>query len=331
MTITIGRRELLAALGGAAAWPLAARTQQVGQIYRIGFLANDPTIPLQLAGRAFLDGLRESGFIEGKNIIVERRFAEGRPDRYAELMAELVRLAPDVILTSSNEATLAAKRVNTKIPIVMVNVSDPIRQGILTSLAHPGGNITGVIMEDSAELAPKRLQFLKDGVPKISKLAVLLNPDDPYGAAEWAALEIGARSLHIAPQPFEARQVSEYERAFDRMTSESPDALYVTSSGLNFTHRQLIMSFAAKSKLPAVSNFKEITEAGGLMSYSSDRIDRYRHAAIYVGKILNGTKPGDLPAEGPTKYELVINLKTARALNLEISRDLLLVADDVIE
>jgi putative tryptophan/tyrosine transport system substrate-binding protein len=327
----VRRREFIALVGGAAAWPLAARAQQAGQIYRIGFLANDPTIPAQPAGRAFLDRLRESGFIEGKNIIVERRFAEGRPDRYSELMAELVRLAPDLILTSSNEVTLAAKRANTKIPIVMVNVSDPIGLGIITSLAHPGGNITGVIMEDSAELAPKRLQLLKDGVPQISKLAVLLNPDDPYGAAEWAALELGARSLRIAPQSFEARQVSEYERAFDRMTSERLDALYVTSSGLNFTHRQLIMSLAAKSRLPAVSNFKEITEAGGLMSYSSDRIDRYRHAAIYVGKILNGTTPGDLPAEGPTKYELVINLKTARALNLEISRDLLLVADEVIE
>ena len=325
------RRKFMTLLGSSAAWTLTARAQQAGRVYRIGFLANDPTIPAQPEGRAFLDGLRESGFIEGKNIIVERRFAEGRSDRYSELMTELVRLAPDVILTSSNEATLAAKRVNTKIPIVMVNVSDPIRLGIITSLAHPGGNITGVISEDSAQLAPKRLQLLKDGVPQISKLAVLLNPDNPYDADEWAALELGARSLRIALQSFEARQVSEYERAFDRMTGERPDALYVAANGLNFTHRQLIMSLAAKSRLPAVSGFKEVTEAGGLMSYSSDRIDRYRHAAIYVGKILNGTTPGDLPAEMLTKYELVINLKTARALNLEISRDVLLVADEVIE
>ena len=325
------RRKFMTLLGSSAAWTLTARAQQAGRVYRIGFLANDPTIPAQPEGRAFLDGLRESGFIEGKNIIVERRFAEGRPDRYSELMTELVRLAPDVILTSSSGATLAAKRVNTKIPIVMVNVPDPIRLGIITSLAHPGGNITGVIIEDSAQLAPKRLQLLKDGVPQISKLAVLLNPDNPYDADEWAALELGARSLRIALQSFEARQVSEYELAFDRMTGERPDALYVTGNGLNLTHRQLIMSLAAKSRLPAVSGFKEVTEAGGLMSYSSDRIDRYRHAAIYVGKILNGTTPGDLPAEMLTKYELVINLKTARALNLEISRDLLLVADEVIE
>ena len=325
------RRKFMTLLGSSAAWTLTARAQQAGRVYRIGFLANDPTIPAQPEGRAFLDGLRESGFIEGKNIIVERRFAEGRSDRYSELMTELVRLAPDVILTSSSGATLAAKRVNTKIPIVMVNVPDPIRLGIITSLAHPGGNITGVIIEDSAQLAPKRLQLLKDGVPQISKLAVLLNPDNPYDADEWAALELGARSLRIALQSFEARQVSEYELAFDRMTGERPDALYVTGNGLNLTHRQLIMSLAAKSRLPAVSGFKEVTEAGGLMSYSSDRIDRYRHAAIYVGKILNGTTPGDLPAEMLTKYELVINLKTARALNLEISRDLLLVADEVIE
>jgi putative tryptophan/tyrosine transport system substrate-binding protein len=167
------RRQFITILGGAAAWPLAARAQQTGKVYRIGFLANDPAIPMQPAGQAFLDGLREGGFIEGGNIIIERRFAEARPDRYAKLVAELIQLDVDVLVTSAEEATLAAKRATTKIPIVMMNVSDPVGQGIVASLAHPGGNITGVIQDDSAEIAAKRMQLLKDAIPHAAKVSVL--------------------------------------------------------------------------------------------------------------------------------------------------------------
>src|SRR5262245_2354692 len=202
------RREFIKLLGGAAVWPLAARAQQTGKIYRIGFLANDPTIPAQPAGQAFLDGLRESGFIEGNNIIIERRFAEGRLDRYADLVAELVQLRVDAIVTSANEATLAAKRASTKIPIVMMNVSDPLAQGIVVRLAHPEGNITGLVQDDSVEITAKRMQLLKDAVPHSTQVAVLLNPDLPYGQAQWQQLELAARSLNVMLRRLELRRIN---------------------------------------------------------------------------------------------------------------------------
>ena len=326
------RREFITLLGGAAVvWPLAARAQQAGKVYHIGFLANDPTIPKQPAGLAFLDGLRENGFVEGKNVIIERRFAEGRVDQYAPLVAELMRLGVNVIVTSANDATLAAKQANTKIPIVMMNVWDPVGQGLVASLAYPGGNITGVIMDDLPEISAKRLQLLRDAIPQVSRAAVLINPEEAYAPAELKALELAARSLNIALRAIEVRQFGDFEGAFARMANERCDALLIPNAGLTFTHRRLITQLAAKSLLPVMSNYREITEAGGLMSYSTVRVDRFRRAAVYVGKILKGAKPADLPVEEPTKYELVINLKTARSLNLEISRDLLLVADEVIE
>jgi putative ABC transport system substrate-binding protein len=327
----MNRRAFITLLGGAAAWPRAARAQQTGKIYRIGFLANDPAIPAQPAGQAFLDGLRESGFIEDKNIIIERRFAEGSTDRYAELVADLVRLNVDVIVTSANGATLAAKRATTKIPIVMVNVSDPVGQGIVASFAHPGGNITGVIQDDSAEITAKRMQLLKDAVPHASQVAVLTDPDIPYSQAERQQLELAARSLNVKLRQLVVRRASEFEDAFAAISRERPDVLLVTISPLNFPYRRRIIELATKSRLPTMSPYREYPEAGGLMSYGNVRLDRFRHAAIYVGKILKGAKPADLPVEQPTKYELIINLKTARLLNLEIPRDLLLVADEVIE
>lgn len=326
------RREFMALLGGAAvAWPLAARTQQVGKIYRIGFLANDPTIPAQPAGQAFLDGLRESGFIEGKNIVIERRFAEARADRYAELVAELIRLEVDVIATSANSATLAAKRATTKIPIVMFSVTDPVGQGIVASLAHPGGNITGLSQDDSAEIAAKRIQLLKDAIPTAARVAVLLNPDLPYVQSQWQQIERVAPSLNIALRQLVARQASEIEGAFASIEQDRPDALLVAQSELNFFNRRLILELAAKRRLPTISNLREYTEAGGLMSYGYLRTESFRRAAIYVGKILKGARPADLPIEQPTRYELVINLKAARSLNLEIPSPLLLIADEVTE
>jgi ABC-type uncharacterized transport system substrate-binding protein len=326
------RREFITFIGGAAAaWPLAARAQQSGKIYRIGFLANDPAIPTQPVGQAFLDGLRGDGFIEGKNIVIERRFAEGRLGRYADLVAELLRLEVDVLVTSAEEATLAAKRATTRIPVVMLNVSDPIGQGIVASLARPEGNITGGTQDDSAEIAAKRVQLLKDALPQTARLAVLLNPDLPYTQLQWQQLERVAPSLKLALRRLVAREPSELEGAFAVIGEDRPDALFVTNSELNFVNRRRIVELAAKSHLPTISAQREYPEAGGLMSYASVRLDRFRRAGIYVGKILKGAKPADLPVEQPTKYELVINLKTARSLNLEIPRDLLLVADEVIE
>ena len=326
------RRNFIALLGGAAAWPLAARAQQAGKISRVGFLANDPNIPAQPAGRAFLEGLRESGFIEGKNVIVERRFAEGRIEQYAALVSELINLGPDVIVTSANPATLAAKRATSQIPIVMMNVYDPVGQGIVPSLARPGGNITGVIQDESAEIAARRLQLLKDAATNISRVAVLINMDEPCANVEWKALEHAAQSLRLTLQAIAVHRVSEYADAFDQMTNDKSDAVFVSISALlNFANRRLIVELAAKRRLPTISNFRETTEVGGLMSYGSVRADRFRRAGVYVGKVLKGARPGDLPIEQPTKFELVINLETARSLDLEIPRELLLVADEVIE
>jgi len=325
------RREFITLLGGAATWPLAGRAQQAGKTYRIGFLANDRTIPTEPAGQAFLDGLRETGFIEGKNIVIEYRFAEGRLDRYARLVDDLIRLEVDVLVTSANEATLAAKRANTKIPVVMLNVSDPVGQRIVASLAHPDGNITGVIQDDSAEIAAKRMQLLKDAVPNATQVGVLIDPDAPYSQAQWQQLELAAQSLKLSLRQVAVRRASEFESAFAATVRDRPDVLLVIDNSLNFVHRVLVIELAFKNRLAIMSSWRESTEAGGLMSYGNVRQDRFRRAAIYVGKILKGAKPADLPIEQPTKYELVINLKTARLLNLEIPRDLLLVANEVIE
>jgi putative ABC transport system substrate-binding protein len=329
------RRDFIKSIAvGAVAWPLATRAQQAGKVYRIGLLAGDPTIPMQPAGQAFLDGLREGGFFEGKNITIERRFTEGRYDRYAEFASELVRLNVDVIVTSANETTLAVKRATSKIPVVMMNVTDPLGSGIVASLARPEGNITGVSQDDSAEIAAKRMQLLKDAVPHTAQVVVLTDtdlPDKQSQQAQWRQLEHAARSLNLSLRQFVARRASEFEDAFAAIAEGRPNALLVINSPLYFVNRKLIAELAAKKRLPTMSPLREFTEVGGLMSYGSVRVESFRRAAIYVGKILKGAKPAELPVEQPTKYELVINLKTAKALNLEIPRDLLLVADEVIE
>ena len=213
----------------------------------------------------------------------------------------------------------------------MLNLSDPIGQGIVASLAHPGGNITGVVEDDLAQVAAKRLQLLKDAVPAIADIVVLLNPDLSYSRSQWQQLELAASSLNMKLRRLLVHQPGEFEQAFSGLERDRPDGLFVTNSSLNFVNRRLVVELAAKSRLPMMTSWREYTEAGGLMSYASVRADRFRRAAIYVGKILKGAKPADLPIKQPIKYELVVNLKTARSLNLEISRELLLIADEVIE
>jgi putative tryptophan/tyrosine transport system substrate-binding protein len=323
------RREFIGVLGGAAAWPMVAHAQQAAKVYRIGFLANDPTIPMTPPGRAFVDGLREKGFVEGENIIIERRFAEGRLDRLSDLAIEIVRLGVDVMVTSSSEATLAAKHATTSIPIVMLNVADPLSEGVVADLAHPDGNVTGLAQTASAEIAGKRLQLLKNAVPGVSRVAVLVSPSTEK--TEERFLELAAQSLQIELHAVSVHSASEISDALAELNRNRPDALFVTNSALGIIYRKLIVDRAAESRLPTISGFRETTEAGGLMSYGADRSDLFRRAAIYVEKILKGAKPGDLPVEQPTKYELVVNLKTARRLNLEIPRTLLLLADEVIE
>jgi putative ABC transport system substrate-binding protein len=214
----------------------------------------------------------------------------------------------------------------------MMNVFDPVGQGLVASLAHPGENVTGVVFDESAEVSAKRLQFLRDAVPGITHVAVLTNLDVPYARVEWNALEGAAQLLSMTLRAIIVRHPNEYQEAFEGMVHERPDALFVAAGNeLNFANRRLVTQLASKNRLPTGSNFRETTESGGLISYGSVRTDRFRQAAILVGKILKGAKPADLPVEQPSKYELVINLKTARLLNLEIPRDLPLVAEDVIE
>jgi putative ABC transport system substrate-binding protein len=327
------RRDFITLLGGAAAaWPLAARAQQQGsKVHRIGFLANDPTIPATTPGAAFREGLRESGFVEGQNIVIEWRFAEGRFDVMAELAAQLVRLDLDLIVTSANAAILAAKQATRTIPLVMVNAQDPVGAGIVASLASPGGNITGVVQMESTDIDGKRLQFLKDAVPQIARVAVMVNPDAASDQSEWNAIVRAAPALGVAPQAIPVRQGNELAGAFARIGRERCDALLGLNNGFHLTYRKVIVGFAAENRLPAMYSLSDMTQDGGLMSYGAVRAEQFRHAAIYVAKILKGLKPADLPIEQPTKYELVINLKTAKALGLTFSREFLLLADEVIE
>jgi putative ABC transport system substrate-binding protein len=330
----MNRRDLIKLIAGAvAAKPLGANAQQPAKVYRIGFLANDPTIPDQPAGKAFMDGLRENGFIDGKNVAIDYRFAQGLLDRYPHLVADLAQRNVDLIVSSSNEATLALIQATvTTIPIVMINGQDPVGKGFVKSIAHPGGNITGLTMEASSEVATKRLQLLKDALPNAVLIGVLMNPDLDYDGDQWRMLERAAGSLNMKLRSLAARRISDFESAIASVAGvDGADALFVVSSGLNFANRELILAPAAKTRLPVMSNFKETTQAGGLMSYGADRVDLFKRAAIYAGKILKGAKPGDLPIEEPTKYELVINLKAAKTLNLAIPRPLLLIADEVIE
>jgi putative tryptophan/tyrosine transport system substrate-binding protein len=324
------RRQFISLLAGATAWPFAARAQQANRIYRIGLLATDPAIPSQPAYRAFLEELRVGGFIEGKNVVIERRFTEAKLDRYPELAADLVRREVDVIVASTVPATLAAKRSTNKIPIVTLS-NDPVGQGLVESLAHPGGNVTGLATDDSSEISTKRLQLLKLAIPHIAQVAVLLDADFPYTQVQWEQLEHAAPALNLALRRVTARLARDFEPAFAAMAGQRPGALLVAASPLNFLHRKLIIDLAARDKLPTMAPYREYAEAGGLLSYGYIRRDQWRRAATYVVKILKGATPANLPVELPTKYELVVNLTATKALGLTLSDSFLLLADEVIE
>jgi ABC-type uncharacterized transport system substrate-binding protein len=326
------RRAFITLLGGAAAaWPLAARAQQGGKLRRIGFLANDPTISSERVGKSFLEGLREHGFVEGENIAIERRFAEGVLARSSELAAELIRLDVRLIVASGTNNAVAAKQATKTIPIVMVNVFDPIGMRIVDSLGSPGGNITGFSNHVSPDMAGKRLQLLMEGIPGISRLAVFRNPDFSSDQAQWGFLAGVASPLNVKLQAFSIRDRSELETAFATIRRDRPDALFGLYNAQTLMFRNIIVDFAAKERLPAMYPLAELVEAGGLMSYGANRTDLFRRAASYVAKILGGADPASMPVEQPTKFELAINLKTARALGLELAPTLLARADEVIE
>ena len=333
------RRAFLGTLaGGLLAAPLVAEAQQLGKVYRVGLISFG--IPLsQMVGprpgdpsvRAFIEGLRTLGYVEGQNLILEHRSGEGNVERFGEIVAELVRLKPDVIVTAANSVARKAQAVTTTIPIVMATSWDPVSAGIVQSLARPGGNITGLTLVVDPEIEAKRLELLKAMLPRVSRVAYLGNKKDkdwerPIGKSVRAAAPTLGVTLVLAE--FSSRQ---YTDTFARIRSARAEALYVTSSPTASTDRALIVDLATRARLPSSFAFREAVELGGLMSYGTNVADNFRRAAGYVDKILKGAKPGELPVEQPTKFELVINLKTARALSLTIPPSLLARADQVIE
>jgi len=312
--------------------PLPGEAQQAASLPRIGFLApgslSEPRIQRYL--QAFRQGLRELGYVDGQNIAIEFRWAEGKYDRLPGLAAELVRLKVNAIVAGGPPAIQAAKQATETIPIVMAAVADPVAIGFVASLARPGGNITGMSGMGS-ELVGKQLELLKEVVPKVSRVALLGNPANPNYAQLVRHAQDAARALGVRLQPLEARDPSEIDKAFAAITTERAGAVIVLADTVLLDHRTRIADHAARRRLPTVSWLIEHAEAGGLLAYGSSLSDSFRRAATYVDKILKGAKPADLPVEQPTTFELVINLKTAKALGLTIPQALLLRADRVIQ
>jgi putative tryptophan/tyrosine transport system substrate-binding protein len=330
----ITRRAFLGTLpGGLLAAPRASEAQQAGKVARIGYLSagNPPIIPHVHA--AFLQGLRELGYVEGRNLVIEYRFAEGRFERLPALAAELVGLKVDVIFAGSSAQALAAKQSTTTLPIVFIVSSDPVTDGLVTSLSRSGGNLTG-LASVASDLVGKRLEQLKQAVPGVNRVAVLWHPGGSGGGTNkdmLKAIDAAARALGVRPQFVEVGGPEDLDRAFSDMTNARAGALTVLGSVMFSIERRRLVELAAKNRLPAVYALREFVDAGGLMSYGANQADLNRRAATYVAKILKGAKPADLPVEQPTKFELVINLKTAKALGLTIPPSVLGRADHVIE
>jgi len=311
--------------------PLAADAQQTRMVPRIGWLgATSPSDRPPLLD-AFRQGLRELGWVEGQNIVIDYRYAEGRDDRLPDLAAELVRLKVDLIVSFGTQGVTAAKNATGTIPIVMIAVRDPVGTGLIASLARPGGNVTGGSGSAGLEWVAKQLELLKETVPKIGRVAILSNPANAYHQLAIREVNVGARSLGVQLQLLEARGPNEFDGAFAAMAKERVGALLVLSDVIFSDHRTRLIDLAARSRLPAAYGNRESVEAGGLIGYGPSFLDLFRRAATYVDKILKGAKPAELPVERPTKYELVINMKTAKALGLTIPQSVLLRADHVIE
>jgi len=312
--------------------PLAPEAPQAAEIARIGWLAVNLAANPHLR-EAFLQGLRDLGYVEGRTVVIEDRSAEGKPERVPALAAELVALKVDVIVTSGTPQALAAQHATRSVPIVFAGVSDPVTSGLVTSLSRPGGNVTGLSLL-APDLVGKGLEQLKQAVPGVNRVAVLWQPGALGKRTEQDMLkeaDVAARALGMRPQFVEARGPENFDRAFADMTRARAEALTVLSSPMLASERRHLVALAAKNRLPAVYPLREFVDAGGLMAYGPNAVDMYRRAAMYVDRILKGTKPGDLPVEQATKFELIINLKTAKALGLTIPPALLQRADQVID
>ena len=315
--------------GGLLAVPLAARAQQGAKVPRVGFLGNSTAaLEANLVG-PFREGLRDLGYVEGRNVLIEYRWAEGKYERFPALIGELIALKVDVIVTAGTPATQAVKKATTSVPLVMVAVGDPVGTGFVASLGRPGGNITG-LTSIAPELEGKRLELLREVLPKLSHLSVLWNPANPFHAGSLKETRAAAQVLGIKVQPLGVRSSEEFPATFAAILKERPAALVVLADRLFLHHRARIVDFALQHRLPGVYTHRELVDAGGLMSFGPNYADMHRRAATYVDKILKGAKPADLPVEQPTKFELVINLKTAKVLGFTIPQSLLIRADQVI-
>jgi ABC-type uncharacterized transport system substrate-binding protein len=325
------RRLFLGTLtGGLLAAPLAAEAQPSGRVARVGILSVDVESPDDVGRVAFVAALKDLGWLVGENLVFEARYARGQPDRLPALAAELVRLKVDMIITFLNHETLAAQQATASIPIVMLRGIYPEQAGLIASLAHPGGNVTGTTV--GPVTAGKYLELLKEAVPKLTRVAILLDPTFPGLAVAGQQVEAEARKLGLTLTQIEVQHPDDVEQALARVQKERPGALWVLSVGaLGGARVRQVIAFATKERLPTIFPARFFAEVGGFMSYAADREDMARRAAAYVDRILKGAKPADLPVEQPTKFELVINLKTAKALGLTIPQSLLLRADQVIE
>jgi putative tryptophan/tyrosine transport system substrate-binding protein len=309
-----------------------AQAQQPKKVPRIGYLSPLDSASESTRAEVIRLALRELGYIEGQNIVIEYRYAEGKRDGLSELAAELVRLKVDIIVAVGDRGIGAARKATKTVPIVMVSSGiDPVEAGYIESLAHPGGNVTGPT-NLNRELGGKRLELLKEAVPKLGRVAVLYDPTSPTSVREAKEdLPVAARALKLTLQPSEVRGTDDFDRVLAALNKQRPDGLYMIGGSVMIANRKRIIGFALKNRLPSIYNTRAPVDAGGLMYYGADRADSYRLVAWYVDKILKGAKPADLPVEQPTKFELVINLKTARALELKIPAHLLMEADRVIE
>jgi putative ABC transport system substrate-binding protein len=324
------RREFILALGGAAAWPLAAPAQQAGKVWRIGMLETT-SIALNAANvNAFRQALRQLGYIEGTNLAIEYRSGEGRIDRFPQFAAEMVRLKVDLIVTRGTPAARAAKNATATIPIVMAAIGEPVETGMVVSLAHPGGNVTG-LSAFVTELTAKRIEIMREIAPRISRIALLDNMSNGSVPAQWEELKTAALALGIQPQLLDVRKPDDIEPAFAAAVAQQADALAVGNDSVVIANRVRVAALAERHRLPAIYATREFVDVGGLLSYASHYPDLYRRAASYADKIFKGAKPADLPVEQPSKFELVINLKTAKALGITIPPTLLARADEVIE
>jgi putative ABC transport system substrate-binding protein len=326
------RRELIALVGALAAWPVRVGAQQASKVYRVGvILAGTPVSEVaNNPPSALMQGLRALGYVEGKNLIMEWRSAEGRYERFPEIVREVLSTNVDVLVVGITQIALVAKVATQTIPIVVVAAGDPLGSGLVASLGRPGGNLTGLTLM-TVEVTGKRLELLNELVPRLARVAVIRNPNMQVDAAFWQETEVAAKKLGVMLQSLEIRGPEDIELAFATATQAEAQAVLVFDDPLTFTHRRWIAELAARHRLPTMFGFREFPHDGGLVSYGPNVSDLYRRSATFVDKILKGAMPADLPVEQPTKFDLVINLKTAKALGLEVPATLLARAEEVIE